>query len=321
MAEHEGELGQDAPDAPFTPTPEPAISRPMTLPNNEPQALNGLGDIAADYDILLCDVWGVIHNGRESWPAACEALSRFNRNYGPVVLISNSPRPSSDVVAQLDALGVPRDSWRAFVTSGDATRMELAKRAPGPAWIIGPDRDWPLYDGLGLQIASGAEDAAFISVTGPVDDTVETPEDYRERLSAGVARNLELICANPDRVVQRGDQLIYCGGSLADLYESLGGRVTMAGKPFGPIYELALKEAADLLGRSVDRSRVLCIGDGVITDVLGANKQALDCLFIAQGIHGDAARGPDGRLDPARAADLLKAETTCARWAMLDLTW
>ena len=289
----------------------------MTLPH----ALSGLGEIAGDYDILLCDVWGVIHNGRESWPAACEALARFNRDHGHVVLISNSPRPSSDVVAQLDRLGVPRDSWRAFVTSGDATRAELARRAPGPAWIIGPDRDWPLYEGLGLQTAKGAEDAAFISVTGPVDDETETPEDYRERLAAGAARGLELICANPDRVVQRGDRLIYCGGSLADLYESLGGRVTMAGKPYGPIYELAVAEGQKLLGRPVNRARVLCIGDGVVTDVLGADRQALDCLFIAQGIHGDAARGPDGRLDPARAADLLKAETTWARYAMLDLAW
>ena len=289
----------------------------MTLPH----ALNGLGDIAADYDILLCDVWGVIHNGRESWPDACAALTRFNQQGGHVVLISNSPRPSSDVVAQLDRLGVPRDSWKAFVTSGDATRAELARRAPGPAWVIGPDRDWPLYEGLGLDSARGAEDAAFISVTGPVDDETETPEDYRERLAAGVARGLELICANPDRVVQRGDRLIYCGGSLADLYESLGGRVTMAGKPYGPIYDLAVHEGERLLGRTVNRARVLCIGDGVVTDVLGANRQALDCLFIAQGIHGDAARGSDGRLDPARAADLLKAETTWARYAMLDLAW
>ena len=289
----------------------------MTLPH----ALPGLGEIAGDYDILLCDVWGVIHNGRESWPDACEALARFNREAGHVVLISNSPRPSHDVVAQLDGLNVPRESWRAFVTSGDATRAELAKRAPGPAWIIGPDRDWPLYDGLGLEVANGAGDAAFISVTGPVDDNVETPEDYRERLAEGAARDLELICANPDRVVQRGDRLIYCGGSLADLYETLDGRVTMAGKPFGPIYDLALKEAEALLGKPVDRSRVLCIGDGVVTDVLGANKQNLDCLFIAQGIHGDKARGADGRIDPARAGDLLKAETTYARYATLDLTW
>jgi HAD superfamily hydrolase (TIGR01459 family) len=289
----------------------------MTLPH----ALNGLSDIAADYDILLCDVWGVIHNGRESWPAACEALTRFNRDHGHVVLISNSPRPSPGMITQMDALGVPRDSWRAVVTSGDATRAELAKRAPGPAWIIGPDRDWPLYEGLGLDVAKGAEDAAFVSVTGPINDETETPEDYRERLAAGAARDLEMICANPDRVVQRGDRLIYCGGSLADLYESLGGRVAMAGKPFGPIYDLAVKEGQALLGRTVDRSRVLCIGDGVVTDVLGANRQALDCLFIAQGIHGDAARGLDGRLDPARAADLLRAETTYARYAALDLVW
>ena len=184
----------------------------MTLPH----ALDGLSAVAADYDILLCDVWGVIHNGRESWPQACAALTRFNQQGGQVVLISNSPRPASDVVAQLDALGVPRDCWQAFVTSGDATRAELSRRAPGPAWIIGADRDWPLYTGLDLQTATGAEDAAFISVTGPYDDTVDTPADYRERFLPAVARDLEMICANPDRIVQRGDQIIYCAGALAD---------------------------------------------------------------------------------------------------------
>ncbi|WP_292229811.1 TIGR01459 family HAD-type hydrolase [Brevundimonas sp.] len=289
----------------------------MTLPH----ALPHLGDVAADYDILLCDVWGVIHNGRESWPGPCEALARFNREGGHVVLISNSPRPASDVIAQLDGLGVPRESWKAFVTSGDATRAELAKRAPGPAWIVGPERDGALYEGLGLERAPSAAEAAFISVTGPVDDTVETPEDYRDRLAVGAERGLELICANPDRVVQRGDKLIYCGGALADLYESQGGRVVMAGKPYSPIYDLAIKEAEKLLGRIVDRSRVLCIGDGVVTDVMGANAQALDCLFIAQGIHGDQAKGEDGALDPARAGALLNAETTYARYAALELNW
>lgn len=289
----------------------------MTLPH----ALPHLSTVAGDYDILLCDVWGVIHNGRESWPEACDALIRFSRSGGQVVLISNSPRPASDVIEQLDRLGVPRESWQAFVTSGDATRAELARRSPGPAWIIGPDRDWPLYDGLGLERATGAEDAAFLSVTGPIDDETETPEDYRERFIPAAGRGLELICANPDRIVQRGDKIIYCGGSLADLYEELGGRVTMAGKPYGPIYTLALAEAERLLGRPVDRSRVLCIGDGVVTDVLGANAQALDCLFIAQGIHGDAARGSDGALEPERAAELLKAEKAHARYAALELRW
>ena len=288
----------------------------MTLPH----ALNGLSDIAADYDILLCDIWGVIHNGRESWPAACEALTRFNRDHGHVILISNSPRPAPGVVVQLDALGVPRDSWRAVVTSGDATRHELAKRAPGPAWIIGPDRDRTLYDGLDLTRATGAEDAAFLSVTGPYDDTVETPEDYRARLTPAAARGLELICANPDKVVRRGDVLIYCGGALADLYAELGGPVVLAGKPHAPIYDLALAEAAHLLGRPVDRRRVLCIGDGVTTDVLGAERQGLDCLFIAAGIH-EAAADADGGLDPARAQALLDAEGTSARYAALELAW
>ena len=289
----------------------------MTLPH----ALPHLGAVAGDYDVLLCDVWGVIHNGRESWAAPCEALMRFNREGGHVVLISNSPRPASDVIAQLDGLGVPREAWKAFVTSGDATRAELAKRAPGPALLLGPERDAPLYAGLNLDVASNAAEAAFVSVTGLVDDEVETPEDYRDRLSIAASRDLELICANPDRVVQRGDKLIYCGGALADLYESLGGRVVMAGKPYAPIYDLAIKEAEVLMGRPVDRSRVLCIGDGVVTDVMGANAQALDCLFIAQGIHGDQAKDADGALDPVRAGDLLKAETTYARYAALELAW
>jgi len=286
-----------------------------------PLALAGLADIANDYDILLCDVWGVIHNGRESWAEACEALSRFNRDHGHVVLISNSPRPASDVIAQLDGLGVPRESWRGFVTSGDATRMELARRAPGPAWIIGPQRDAALYAGLDLERAQGATGASFICITGPDDDTTETPEDYRERLTPAVDAGLELICANPDRIVQRGDQIIYCGGAIADLYASMGGKVIMVGKPFSPIYTLAINAAETLLDRPIERSRTLCIGDGVVTDVLGANDQGLDCLFIAKGIHGDAARGEDGALDPVLAGKLLKAEGAHARFATLELKW
>lgn len=289
----------------------------MTLP----VALNHLSAVADDYDVLLCDVWGVIHNGRESWPAACEALTRFNEKGGHVVLISNSPRPSDDVISQLDALNVPRSSWKRFVTSGDATRAELAKRAPQAALAIGPDRDATTYEGTGLQLVDTVEGADFVSVTGLVDDATETPESYRAILSEAADKGLDLICANPDRVVQKGDNLIYCAGALADLYEELGGKVIMAGKPYAPIYDLALIEAEALMGRPVDRSRVLCIGDGVITDVVGAQSQNLDCLFIAQGIHGDKAKGEDGSLNPSGAGDLLKAENTTARYAALDLAW
>ncbi|WP_369062492.1 TIGR01459 family HAD-type hydrolase [Caulobacter sp. 73W] len=280
----------------------------------------GLSELKDRYDVLLCDVWGVIHNGRESFPEACAALARWNAEVGPVVLISNSPRPASDVVAQLEALNVPQAAWAGFVTSGDATRALLSQHAPGPVWTVGPVRDAPLYDGLNLAFAD-AEDAAFISLTGLYDDENETPEDYRERLQIAAERKLPLICANPDRVVQRGDKLIYCAGALADLYESLGGQVLMAGKPFGPIYDLALAEAERLLKRPVDRSRVLCIGDGVITDVLGAESQNLDCLFIAKGIHGLKAMGPDGRLHAPAVEALLNAEGTTATHAMGDLVW
>lgn len=286
-----------------------------------PVALPKLSAVADDYDVLLCDVWGVIHNGRESWPEACEALSRFNEKGGHVVLISNSPRPASDVIAQLDGLDVPRSSWKAFVTSGDATRAELAKRAPGPAMAIGPARDSTTYEGTGLTLVDSAQDAAFLSVTGLVDDANEIPEDYRDRLTLAAERGLDLICANPDRIVQKGDKIIYCAGAIADLYEEMGGTVIMAGKPFAPIYDLALIEAEKLLGGAVNRKRVLCIGDGTITDVLGAQNQQLDCLFIAQGIHGDAAKGQDGTLDASRAAVLLEKEKTSARYASLALAW
>ncbi|HWU13487.1 MAG TPA: HAD hydrolase-like protein, partial [Caulobacter sp.] len=188
------------------------------------------------------------------------------------------------------------------------------------AWIVGPDRDMPLYDGLGLETA-GPDDAAFVAVTGMVDDESEVPDDYRDRLAIAADRGLTLICANPDRVVQRGSRLIYCGGSLADLYEALGGEVLMAGKPYKPIYDLALAEAQALKGGPVDRSRVLCIGDGVITDVKGAHDEGLACLFIAKGIHGEHAVGPDGRLDPARVEGLLAAERVGATHAMADLVW
>src|SRR5439155_24263272 len=178
----------------------------------------------------------------EAFPGPCAALARWRAEKGPVVLISNSPRPAPDVVRQLDALGVPRAAWSGFVTSGDATRALLAERAPGPAWRIGPDRDAPLYEGLGLSF-SGPDEAKFIAVTGPNDDETETPEDYRERLQAAVRRRLPMICANPDLVAQRGDRLIYCGGALADLYAALGGEAIMAGMLYAPIYRLALAEA------------------------------------------------------------------------------
>jgi len=282
--------------------------------------ISGLSELVSLYDALLCDVWGVIHDGRRSFPAACDALARWRETAGPVVLISNSPRPSRDVAEQLRELGVPDESWTSIVTSGDATRALLAERSPGPAWMIGPPRDRSLYEGLGL-IFGDLEESAFIACSGPRDDEIETPEDYRAELTRAAARGMPMICANPDRVVQRGDRLIYCGGALADLYAALGGTVFMAGKPHSPIYDLSLAAIGTDLDRPVDIGRVLAIGDGVATDILGANGQGLDVIFIAGGIHRAEAIGPNDGLDPSSLSALLSEARAHANYLAPALSW
>jgi HAD superfamily hydrolase (TIGR01459 family) len=280
--------------------------------------INRLRDVADRYDILLCDIWGVVHDGCEASAEACAALSAWRATLGPVVLISNSPRPSPGVIAQMDELRVPREAWSTVVTSGDVTRVLLSERRPVKVFVIGPDRDAPLYEGLGLDFAALA-DAGFMSCTGLVDDETETPEDYRPMLAKAAARSLEMICANPDIVVQRGDRIIPCGGALAKLYVELGGRAIMAGKPHAPIYDRCLALAADLTGGPIDRGRVLAIGDGLATDVAGANRQGLDVLFIGGGIHGAAAVTLDGRLDESATLATLAASGVSARYAMASL--
>jgi HAD superfamily hydrolase (TIGR01459 family) len=287
---------------------------------SDPKLISGLHEVAGRYDAVLCDIWGVVHNGKQRHVASNEALARFRAEQGPVVLISNAPRPAGAVIAQLDALGVPREAWSAVVTSGDATRKALSERAPGPVWWIGPERDQPLFEGLPLEF-SGPEQAAFICCTGLMDDRTETAEDYRERLQRPAERRLEMICANPDRVVQIGDALIPCAGAVADVYEAMGGPVVMEGKPYPPIYDLALALAAEAAGRPIERSRVLAIGDGLPTDVRGANNQSLDLLFVAEGIHGEELAGPDGLLDPAKASERLAQEGARADYLAPSLAW
>lgn len=282
-----------------------------------PQIITSLDEIADRYDALLCDVWGVLHNGRAAYPAASAALQRFRAAGKPVILITNVPKPRGPIPDQLDRAGVPRDAWDAIVTSGDAIRHELAARAPGPMFKIGPDDyDRTLWEGLGLTQAP-LERARFVGVSG-LNDYDETPEDYADVLAAAKARGLDLICANPDIVVRVGERLIWCAGALARDYEAIGGRVIMAGKPFAPIYDLAFHELEHVTGAAANRARVLCIGDGVPTDVAGANAQSLDCLFIASGMHGEALWS-NGAIDAAKVKAALDAERVSASYAMSAL--
>lgn len=281
------------------------------------ELISSIDAIADRYDLLLCDVWGVIHNGREVYAEAAAALQRMRAAGKTVVLITNVPKPRGPIPKQLDRMGCPRDAWDAIVTSGDAIRAELTQRAPGPMYKIGPDYDYALWEGLNLELAP-LETAKFIGISGLNDDN-DTPEMYADVVRAARARNLDMLCANPDIIVQFGDRMIWCAGAVARDYAALGGKVIMAGKPYAPIYDLAFREASELMKHGVDRSRVLAIGDGVGTDVKGANAQGIDCLFIGSGTHAENLL-TGGVLDQAKVDAVLKADGVTARYAMRALS-
>ncbi len=289
---------------------------------SHPELLSGLSAVADNYDALLCDIWGVIHNGRQHFPPAYEALKRFKAERGPVILISNSPRPRDNLIGQLESLGIFEDGFSAVVSSGDATREYLRRFAPsGKAWRIGDPREQALYDGIDIDLSGAPEDAAFISCSSPFNDETDTLDMYQQVFETAVRRKLVMICANPDKVVQRGDKIIMCAGSLADLYASLGGEVIMAGKPYAPIYEMCYAALDSLTGKPHDKSRILAIGDGLPTDVLGANGQGLDLLFIAAGIHAVEATDSTGKLDPLLLKKLLDVQTAEAKFVAEGLRW
>jgi len=272
--------------------------------------LSGLGQVAGDYDVLLCDIWGVVHNGRVPYREACAALERFRQEFGTVILISNSPKPSVTIPEAFARIGVPGEFYDAIVTSGDATIDDLARRAPGPAFKIGPERDDALYDSLELHF-SDLDTANFITCTGMFDDE-DTPSDYHDLLTQALDRGLHMVCANPDKRVRVGDHIVYCGGALAEYYENMGGTVIYAGKPHEPIYRLTRAWMEELLGYVPEIERVLCIGDNILTDLLGAQNQGYDCLYIEDGLHGDTRE---------KVVALLEKHKVFARYMARKLTW
>lgn len=283
----------------------------------QPLIINGLSDVATGYDALLCDAWGVIHNGRELFPGVDEALTTFRAQRGPVVIITNAPRLSSAIPPQLDRLGLSRDAYNAVVTSGDATRAAVAARGAKPFFRIGPGKDDTLFEATGARFTE-LEEAEFILCTGLFDDLNETPDDYRELLTRAAARKLPMICANPDRIVKFGDRMMYCAGALADLYEELGGETVFCGKPHAPIYDTCRET---LTRHGVTSPRILAIGDGLQTDILGANNQTIDVAFVADGIFADDARGPTGKIDPQKLGGLLDQHGVHANYALDGLKW
>jgi HAD superfamily hydrolase (TIGR01459 family) len=275
-----------------------------------------LRDLVNGVEVVLSDIWGVVHNGLEAFPEACAALRSYRSRGGTVILITNAPRPADSVQRQVRKLGVADDTYDAIVTSGDLTRHYVADHPGRKVFWLGPERDNSIYRGLDPVLAPLAE-ADYIVCTGLLDDETESAEDYREMMQTARERKLTLICANPDIVVERGDRLIYCAGAIAELYRELGGEVIFYGKPHRPIYERAMALALERRGYAVGLDRVLAIGDSVRTDLAGAHGFGIDCLFVTRGIHSEEFEGVD-QLDPASVKELFGHPP---RALMRELKW
>lgn len=240
-------------------------------------------DLSARYPFWLCDIWGVVHNGVVAFPKALDALKRHRGNGGVVTMLTNAPRASDKVKSHLATFGVTAEHCDLVVTSGDVTRALMTPYAGRPVHYVGPNRDLGMLEGLDLTM-SPVDEAEAVLCVGLVDDTTETPADYEDALAAMRRRGLKMICANPDKVVRRGDRLIYCAGALAARFAEMGGEVEMAGKPAAPIYELAVEKLSELARKSVGKDDILAIGDGPETDIKGAADFGLATVLIAGGI-------------------------------------
>lgn len=287
------------------------------------QIITRLAEIAPNYTAVFCDLWGCLHNGKEPFAAAVTALRAFKAQGGTVLLLTNSPRPKPSVIAQLDRLGVPRDAWDEIVSSGDATQIALAQGAIGPkVHHIGAAKDESFFTDYPSDIADQMQtitrvpldQADGILCTGLADDRVETPDEYRGKLLLGKTLGLTMLCANPDLIVDLGETRLYCAGALAAEYDSMGGKTMYFGKPHPPIYDLARRKLADRTGE--DDARVLCIGDGIGTDIRGAAGEGLDALFVTGGIataeFGDDPANPD----PVRLKAWLAAQELSPEYAI-----
>lgn len=266
--------------------------------------INALADIAGQYDVLYCDLWGCLHDGKRLYPAAVAALRDFRARGGAVALITNAPRTHAAVRARLERMGLPRDAWDVIAASGDATQEAMLMGAAGRRlWHVGPGKDDDLFNDIPAALAKHPsiervpfDQAEGIICTGPFDEFNDHPEDYRGRFLAAKTRDLKMLNANPDLVVDHGETRIICAGTLAQLYEEMGGEVLSFGKPHPPIYDLTRRRLEEI-GITYHNDHVLAVGDGIDTDIKGAQLEGIDALFITGGLEaarfGPAPENPD----------------------------
>lgn len=281
------------------------------------QIIDTLGAVADSIDVLICDVWGVVHNGQTAHPQACAALERLRAGGATVVMVSNAPRPGDDVIRQMLHYGVTRESFDRIITSGDVSRGLIADRSGQSVYHIGPPRDHTLFAGLDVVMA-GPETADFCVCTGFFDDERETPADYAQTLALMQRRGLTMICGNPDLIVERGHRLIPCAGAMAEAYEALGGTAIYAGKPHAPVYMLALELAGQLRGAPIDTGRVMAIGDAIRTDIAGAAGLGVESILLLDGIHWQDVGGESW---PENVDGWLARQSYQPSYVMRKLTW
>lgn len=240
--------------------------------------MNFLDALPERYRLILCDIWGVVHDGFHLYPGAAERLRQFRQEGRTVVLITNAPRTTEAIEEDVTRIGLPRDAWDGIATGGQAG-IDALRQCAEPVGFLGRDDDLEILLEAGLTIADGDE-FTELACTG-LPNPRGKPEDYWQALEAQAARNVRMHCLNPDRVVIHGGVAEYCAGALADRYIGLGGRVEYYGKPYPAIYRHALTIAGN-----PPASEVLAIGDGLQTDILGAARMGFHAVFVTGGIHG-----------------------------------
>ena len=286
------------------------------------QIVQSLAEISKPYDALFCDLWGCLHNGVAPFPEAVAALQGFRAQGGKVVLLTNAPRPARFVIESLDRMGCPKDAYDLVVSSGDAAQDAMFAGAVGrKVWHLGPSKDDGFFTEIPAEWQGQAdiervdfETADGIVCTGPFDEINEVPEDYRAKFLLAKMRDLPMLCANPDVVVDMGDKRIYCAGALAVLYEDMGGEAMYFGKPHPPIYDMARRKLAAIGG--VEDGRILAIGDGINTDVPGAAGEGIDCLFVTGGLAHDQFGADQKTPDPELVRAWLGARQTDPRYTI-----
>ncbi len=287
------------------------------------RALTRFDTISQAYDALYVDLWGCLHNGIEPFNQAVCALQDYKKQGGIVVLVTNSPRPKPFVVSQLEQIGVPKNTYDEIASSGDAAQIAMAAGVVGrKVYHIGPARDVGFFstnEGPINVTRVPLNEAEGIVCTGLFDDQTEIPDDYRLTILDGKNRGLKLLCANPDIIVDQGDKRIYCAGAIAQAYSDAGGTSLYFGKPHPPIYDLAYERLTAIAGRMIDPAKILCIGDGITTDIRGAIAEGLDTLFITGGLAATEISAKNGVVNTDELSIFLNKHTLSPTFAMPHL--